>query len=549
MGRWKKFIIGSVLALSSLALVGLVRNPDIYFLIKKNFTIFSEVYREVSLHYVDEVDPEQLMRKGINAMLSSLDPYTVLIDEADNQDIEIMTKGSYGGVGLDVGYRNNEIVVVAPIEGYSAYSKGIRAGDVITAVNGVDVESLTPDEVQNLTIGEPGTTVTMTVRRYGIDEPLTFELERERIDVKNIAYAGFVGEQDDIGYILLSRFSQNTAAEIRNTIADFRSQKNLAGLILDLRNNPGGLLDEAVSTVDKFIAPGKTVVETRGRLNRHNNRFKTEETPVAPQLPLVVLQNGGSASASEIVAGAMQDLDRAVIMGEQSFGKGLVQVVQPLSYNMALKLTTSRYYIPSGRSIQSVRYTHDAENSAVKMPDSVKKVFRTENGRKVFDRNGIMPDVKIIESDPTLLQTSLLQKNMFFTFANQYAATHDSLEVSADSGILLQQFKDFLTKENFQYETPSETHLTKIDSLLGSDAANVEHHITSLGNRIREMKKLVFVEQRNEIGRMLFLELVSRYKGRQGQTAASLPHDPLVEAAVKVLKDSNRYNEILSVSN
>lgn len=549
MTKWKKVIIGTVLAFTSLVLVGLVRSPDIYFLIKKNFTIFSEAYREVSLHYVDEVDPEKLMRKGINAMLKSLDPYTVLIDEGDKQDMEVITRGSYGGVGLDVGYRDNKIVVIAPIEGYSAYDKGIRAGDVITAVDGVEVENLTPDEVQNLTVGEPGTSLTLTVQRYGIDHPLEFELERERIEVKNIAYAGLVGDKEEIGYILLNRFSQNTAVEISNTLKDFQSQKELSGLILDVRNNPGGLLEEAVNTVDKFVPAGKTVVETRGRLSQHNNNFKTQETPLAGDIPLVVLQNGGSASASEIVAGAMQDLDRAVIMGDLSFGKGLVQVVRPLSYNTAIKLTTSRYYIPSGRSIQSITYTHDENNSIVKRSDSTQKVFRTENGRKVFDRNGIEPDVKISESDPGLLQTSLLQDNMFFKFANQYAATNDSLDVTISSDQLFNQFEDFLEQESFQYETPSEVHLTQIDSLLEDKAVNLDTHITSLEERIKEMKKQAFVEQRDEIKRLLYLELISRYKGRQGQTAASLPYDTLVNEAVSVLGDSSRYNEILSVSN
>ncbi len=549
MRMWKKIVIGTVLAFSSLVLIGFVRNPDIYFLIKKNFTIFSEVYREVSLHYVDEVEPEKLMRKGITAMLESLDPYTVLIDETDQQDMEIMTRGSYGGVGLDVGYRNNKIVVIAPIEGYSAYNKGIRAGDVITAVNGVEVENLTSDEVQNLTVGEPGTIVTMTVKRYGIDHPLEFELERERIEVKNIAYAGFVGAQESIGYILLNRFSQNAAGEISRTIKDFRSQKQLSGLVLDLRNNPGGLLEEAVGTVDKFVLPGQTVVETRGRLSQHNNNFKTKEVPLAENLPLVVLQNGGSASASEIVAGAMQDLDRAVIMGEQSFGKGLVQVIRPLSYNTALKLTTSRYYIPSGRSIQSVTYTHDADNSVVKNPDSAKNEFRTNNGRKVFDRNGIQPDVKVSESDPTLLQTSLLQQNMFFEFANQYAATNDSLQESINSAELLNEFKDFLVRENFHYETPSEVHLSRIDSLLRDESVDLDKHITPLKERITEIKEQAFLNQRDDIKRLLYMELISRYKGQQGQTAASLPYDNLVNEAVNVLSDSSRYNEILSGSN
>lgn len=549
MKKMRRFFVVSLLAVVSLTLVGLIRNPDIYFLIKKNFTIFSEVYREVSLHYVDEVNPEKLMRKGLNSMLESLDPYTVLIDESQNQTMEIMTRGSYGGVGLDVGFRGGEIVVIAPMEGYSAHRKGIRSGDMILKVDDVPIENMSPEEVQNLTTGEPGTTVSITIERYGIDQPITFDLERQRVEVKNIAYAGLVGGED-IGYILLSRFSQNSAEEIRNSLKKLQSEKQLSGLVLDLRNNPGGLLDEAVGIVEKFVSQGNMVVETRGRLSQHNNVFRTEESPIAPDLPLVVLQNGGSASASEIVAGALQDMDRAVIVGEQSFGKGLVQIVRPLSYNTALKLTTSRYYIPSGRSIQSVTYTHDEKNSIVNKPDSLKKAYKTQNGRTVYDGDGIAPDVKIGASDPTYLQTSLMQQNQFFNFANQYAATHDSLSLGISSDALYNDFMAFLETQNFQYETPSETYLAQIDSSLNggpSDNANV--HVKALEQNIEEHKKQAFQEQREEIQKILYLELIARYQGQQGQIAASLPYDPVVSEAVSILHNQNRYNDILTVSN
>ena len=549
MRKWKKIVLGAVLAVSSLALVGFVRNPDIYFLIKKNFTIFSEVYREVSLHYVDEVNPEQLMRKGIDAMLESLDPYTVLIDEGESQQMEIITRGSYGGVGIDVGFRSDKIVVIAPVEGYPAHNKGIRSGDIIIAVDGVPVKGMSPEEVQNLTTGEPGTSLSLTIERYGIDHPLKFKLKRERIEVKNIAYAGLVGEQRNVGYILLSRFSQNSADEIRNALKELESRNELEGLILDLRNNPGGLLDEAVKIVDKFIPRGQVVVETRGRLSQHNNSFKTEERPIYPDLPLVVLQNGGSASASEIVSGALQDLDRAVIMGEQSFGKGLVQVMRPLSYNTALKLTTSRYYIPSGRSIQSVTYTHDRNNSAVTKPDSSRKEFKTENGRTVYDGDGIRPDLKVSASGTTLLQTSLMQQDMFFGFANKYAAEHDSLVDEMRSESLFGDFQDYLGDQNFQYDTPPENYLAKIDSSLDGSAGKADAHIEALEKRFDELKMKDFEQQKDEIQRLLYLELIARYEGRKGQTAASLPYDRLINEAVSVLGDSARYNQILSVSN
>ena len=549
MSKMRKFIVAGLLALTSLALIGVARNPDIYFLIKKNFTIFSEVYRTVSLEYVDEVDPEKLMRKGIDAMLESLDPYTVMVDEAQQQNMEIISRGSYGGVGLNVGFRDGKIVVIAPIEGYSAHRKGIRAGDVIKKVDGVSVEDLMPEEVQGLIDGELGSTVTLTIKRYGIDNPLEFELERQRIEVNNVGYAGLLGESENIGYILLNRFSRGTADEVRKAIEDLTTNAQLEGIILDLRNNPGGLLEEAVGIVDKFIPQNKVVVETRGRQSQHNNIFRTGETPIVPDMPLAVLQNGGSASASEIVAGAFQDYDRAVIVGEQSFGKGLVQTVTQLSYNTALKMTISRYYIPSGRSIQSITYTHDDDNSAVLKPDSLRKKFKTRNGRTVYDGNGIAPDIKVVDEEPSLLETSLLRENMFFNFANQYAATHDSLSESFGSDVLYNEFMSFVSETDFQYQTSSEKHLSKIDSLLNGIEDEDKEHIQKLKDVIGEKKKKQFVRERSDLERRLYLELIARYKGQRGQTAAWLPHDKVVNEALSILQDNEHYNGILAGSN
>lgn len=549
MAKMRKFLVVAVIAVASLAAVGLVRNPDIYFLIKKNFTIYSDVYREVTLNYVDEVDPEKLMKRGINSMLESLDPYTVLIDEGQSQDMEIMMRGSYGGVGLNVGFRGNRIVVIAPMEGYSAHRKGIRTGDTIVAVDGVPVNGMLPEEVQNMTSGDPGSEVQITISRYGVDQNLTFDLKRERINVKNISYSGLLGKENNIGYILLSRFSQNTADEVRNTLNELQSQRKLTGLIIDVRNNPGGLLNEAIQTVDKFLEPGITVVETKGRLNQHDNVFKTQEPAMAPDLPLVILQNGGSASASEIIAGALQDLDRAVVVGEQSFGKGLVQVVRPLSYNTALKITTSRYYIPSGRSIQSVTYTHDEQNTRFNTPDSLRKKFKTRNGRIVYDGNGISPDVMIGSEHPSLLQTALMQQNQFFMFANKYAAEHDSLSHTEPTEELYSQFRRYLEQKNFNYESQPESFLVKVDSLMKSSphSGDARDHISALKKTIEKDKEQAFVDQKKEINKTLYLELVSRFRSQEGQTEASLPFDPAIRKAVDLLYDNNQYRNILSL--
>jgi len=550
MSKMRKIVVAAaVIAVSLSALIGATRNSDIYFLIKKNFTIFSEVYREVSLNYVDEVNPEKLMRKGLNSMLESLDPYTVFIDESQNQDIEIITRGSYAGVGLDVGMRGDKIVVIAPMDGYPAQQKGIRAGDIIKQVNDVDVASLTPEEVQNLTMGEPGTSLTLTIERYGIEEDLVFELNRERIEVKNIAHSDLIGPEKDIGYISLSRFSQNTADEIRKAIENFQKEGSLNGLVLDLRNNPGGLLDEAVKTVDKFVDPGLKVVETRGRLSQHNSTFRTEEPALLRSTPLVVLQNEGSASASEIVAGALQDLDRAVIVGEQSFGKGLVQIVQPLSYNTALKITTSRYFIPSGRSIQSITYTHDDENSAVIKPDSLRNSFKTRNGRTVYDGEGIAPDVEVKSPVPSLLETELMKGSHFFFFANQMASERDTFDADAISDEMFAAFRSYLENKNFSYETESERYLTGVEKRLGEQVAStdVKGHIDAIDQAIEKKKKQDFENQNSELKRALYLEVISRFEGNSGRIKASLKWDPAIDEALKVINNKNRYRDILAI--
>ncbi|MDR8389793.1 S41 family peptidase [Aliifodinibius sp. S!AR15-10] len=541
-------ITGSLVLFMMIA--GAARLPDLYFQIKKNFTIFSEVFREVSLNYVDEVDPEKLMRKGISSMLETLDPYTVFIDEAQNQELDIITRGNYGGVGLEVGFRGDRIVVIAPMEGYPAHQKGIRTGDVIVAVNGVSVENLSAEEVQNMTLGEPSSSVSLTIERYGNDQQLEFELTRQRIDVKNVAYRGLVGSENDIGYILLSRFSQNTAEEVRNAISQLQSKNQLKGLILDLRNNPGGLLNEAVSTVDKFVEPGVKVVETRGRLSEHNSVYRTEEPAMLDKMPLVVLQNGGSASASEIVAGALQDLDRAVIIGEQSFGKGLVQVVRPLSYNTALKITTAKYYIPSGRSIQSITYTHDENNSQINKPDSARKAFQTRNGRTVYDGQGIAPDIQVAEPAPSLLETALFQNSHFFFFANQYVANHDTFQAEGVTDEMFTDFQEYLGKKNFSYETQTEQHLDEIEEHFASiDTDNgVSQGLAQIEQALEKEKQKNMQEQKDELKEILYLELVSRYRGQTGKHEASVLVDPFVKKGIEVIKNANRYRQILAIN-
>ncbi len=529
-----------------LLVVGLALAPqkaDIYFLIKKNFSIFSKTYENVALEYVDEVDPEKLMRTGLEAMLETLDPYTVVYDEAQNEQAEILSRGNYAGIGVEAGYRDGKVVIIAPQEDGPADRKGIRAGDEIIAIDGISTQNLQPDEVQTLTVGEVGSSVVLTIRRFGVEQDLDFELKRERIEVKNVTYSGYIGETSDVGYIRLSQFGDQSAEEVRLALLDLTSKKEISGFVFDLRDNPGGILQEAVAIIDKFVEPGLTVVENRGRIAEYNEVFKTRE-PVMFSKPVVVLMNGGSASASEVVAGALQDLDRAVILGERSFGKGLVQIVKPLPYNTSMKITIARYYIPSGRSIQSIDYTHENRNSGVVKRDSTNRVYKTRNGRKVFDGRGIEPDLKVEEKTRSLLQVALLQKGMYFDFATQYQAKHPNADMSKLPDGIFDEFLEFLDQAEFDYLTDGERILEVLKSELSS-VSGVDENIERLQNLVSADKKEQFKKERSMIEESLYLEVLSRYKGQKSRTIAELDRDPQLKAAIDLIHSPRDIQSLL----
>lgn len=535
-------VTGIVIAIASAGL--LAQQTDIYFLIKKNFSIFSKAYENVALEYVDEVDPEVLMRTGIDAMLETLDPYTVMFNESQNEQSEIMSRGNYAGIGIEAGYRDGEVVVVAPVDGGPADEVGIRAGDVIVAVDGVSTEGLQPEEVNTLTSGEVGSDVMLSIKRFGLDQVLDFTVTRERIEVTNISYAGLIGEAEDTGYIRLSQFGTNSAEEVRRSIEELSGQKELSGLVLDLRDNPGGILQEAVAIIDKFVEPGLTVVDIRGRVSEYNQTFATEE-PVMFEKPVVILMNGGSASASEVVAGALQDLDRAVILGEQSFGKGLVQVVKPLPYNTSLKITISRYYIPSGRSIQAVQYTHQGRNAVVMNADSSKREFRTRNGRVVFEGRGIEPDLETAGDKPSILEVALMQTGSYFDFATEFEAMNESFEYQELPESVYNEFKDFLKERDFKFSTDSERLLAQLSEQI-KNYKGTESHLEDLQETINREKELMFDRESSDIKQQLFLEITSRYEGQMGKIRAGINSDPEVGEALNIIHNDTRYTNILS---
>ena len=378
---------------------------DDFFALRKNFQIFGALYEELVTGYVDPVNPETLMRTGIDAMLLQLDPYTNFYDEADNADIDIITRGRYAGVGLNVGIRNDKITVVSPVEGASGYLQGVRAGDIILRIGGTSTVGLTLADLRVLLRGEPGTAVEITVEREGAPAPIDFLLTREEVQLKNVSHHQ-LDPETGIGYVKLERFAREASEEVRAAIKTMQETGQLAGIVLDLRDNPGGLLEEAVEITQQFVPQGKEIVSTRGRLPQTERSYTGKMPPLTLDLPLAVLVNDVSASASEIVAGALQDYDRAVIVGQTTFGKGLVQIVKPLPFNTSLKITTSQYFIPSGRSIQAIDYrSHDGNFATI--PDSLRRAFTTAGGRTVMDGHGIEPDLHVSRGEVSELEAAL----------------------------------------------------------------------------------------------------------------------------------------------
>ena len=414
-----------IILISSLTVVVLfafgfvVSKSDIYFEISKNLELFGKVYKEISFNYVDDIDPQEFMRAGIKGMLSKLDPYTVFIDEKNQDDIDLLTNGKYGGVGISIGVRNDKVTILEVLDGYSAQKQGIRVGDVVTGIGETKVTAEKIDDISSLVKGEPGTPVQIKILRPSEKDTLEFNLIREEVIVKNLVFADFYPENSNNVYLKLSNFSRSAGDEVRSSLKQLKDKKEIKSIVLDLRGNPGGLLDVAVDICDKFLKKDLLIVSTRGKEISSEKKYFALEEPLAGKEKLIVLINGNSASASEIVAGAMQDHDRGVILGTQSFGKGLVQTITPLSFNTSLKITTAKYYTPSGRCIQKIDYSKD--NQVITEPDSLKKdEFATDNKRIVYSAGGISPDTTVknaIESD---LLKDLLAKGTIFNFADKY---------------------------------------------------------------------------------------------------------------------------------
>lgn len=546
-------VVSTVASLMLGVIVGFwIPGDDDLFEFRKNFRIFGAVYEEVVTGYVKPISPEHLMRTGVDAMLSDLDPYTTFLDEADNANLDMITEGQYGGVGLDIGTRGGKITVIAPVEGASGYKQGIRAGDIIVQVGNQSVDDLSLEDVQTLLRGEPGTTVQVTVDREGAPAPLDFALTREEIDLENVAYRGRVGPASDVGYIKLERFTRDAGQEVESALRTLTEDDEVTGVILDLRDNPGGLLNAAVSVTELFVKKGAVVVSTEGRLPAADRTYSSDRPAQVPDLPLVVLVNNYSASASEIVAGAIQDHDRGVVMGTRTFGKGLVQAIRSLPHNTSMKMTTAQYHTPSGRSIQNLDPAPlDDTTAGVGISDRTTATeHETTHGRTVHDSDGLLPDVTVDSASSNPLEKALQRRAAFFYYANAYAASRDSLpsEFSVTDAVL-NDFRTWLDEEGIQYPTGAEHAIrTFRQEFVGDAYDDLNEEVAALEDAVRAEKREDFRTHADNLKRRLEREILARFVSDSQRTAAMLPHDRQVAAALDLLHDEERYRKILSPS-
>jgi len=543
--KMKLFLTGSLLILF---LTGFYAGKgDIYFEISKNLELFGRVYKEISIHYVDDVDPEQFMRAGIRGMLSSLDPYTIFIDEKKKEDIDLITNGKYGGIGISIGVRGDDVTVVEIMDGYSAQRQGVQIGDIIIEAGGVLINSVNVDEISSLVKGEPGTTIGLRIVRNELRDTISFDLVREEVIVKNLTFAGFYPENSNNVVLKLSNFSRSASDELKNTLRDLKAQKEIHSVILDLRNNPGGLLDIAVDICNKFIKKDQLIVTTKGRDDSDLKSYFSMEEPLMGNANLIVLINGGSASASEIVAGAIQDHDRGIILGTKSFGKGLVQTITPLSFNTSLKITTAKYYTPSGRSIQKVDYSEDSDVIRTDNLES-EKSYLTDNKREVFSRGGITPDTTIDYSVNGDLTRDLLAKGYFFKFANYYYYKFPTREFSQiDDKKLLSEFNDYLTNENYIYQSQVEKEIVKLISEVSEKDQNLADELKAIEGELEKLYKSEYRLFEDEITGEIKAELASRYIGMEGRIVEQFTRDTQVQTAINILQDKKVYNRLLNV--
>lgn len=520
---------------------------DIYFEVSKSIDIFSKVYKEISFNYVDEIQPDKFMEAGIQGMLQSLDPYTIFIDENKKDEIDLITNGKYGGVGISIGVRGNNVTVIEVLDGYSAQRQGIRIGDIIIEAGGVEITPENIDDVSSLVKGKPGTVADLKVVRTNEKDTIKFNLVREEVIVKNLIYYGFYPENSNNVYMKLASFSRSAGDELKKALRELKTRKEIKSVILDLRGNPGGLLDVAVDITEKFIPKNQLIVSTKGRNEINTKDYISAQEPMFGRGEIILLVNEGSASASEIVAGALQDHDRAVLVGNKTYGKGLVQTITPLSFNTSLKITTAKYYTPSGRCIQKIDYTKD--NDIFTGEDSLSSTpFLTDNKRVVYSAGGITPDsIVSIENLPEIV-TELLAKGIFFKFADHYYYSNPNTDFnSLNDDKLFENFKEYLADQKFTYQSEADKLVEKLiqevkDKRIGdnvvADLSRIKNQFEIKGNG--ELKLF-----RNELTKEIKFELASRYLGAEARAREALKYDTQFQTALDIINNPGLYKRLL----
>lgn len=546
----KKITTLSLAGLAGALLIFSVAFKPDYFEISKQLDIFTNVFKEVSLYYVDETQPGELMTEAMESMLESLDPYTTYIPEERVEDFKIQTTGNYGGIGASIRRRGNEIVLTTPYEGFAADKAGFKAGDKILEIDGKPVTGKSTSDVSTALKGAAGTTVTLKVERAGKEITKTFE--REDVHVNSVPYYGML--DDNVGYIVLTSFTDKASREVKAALKELKKENELKGLVLDLRGNPGGLLNEAVNITNIFIEKGKEVVDTKGKMEEWEKTYKTLNSPEDLEIPVAVLINRGSASASEIVSGTLQDYDRAVIIGQRSYGKGLVQQTRQLSYGAQLKVTIAKYYTPSGRCIQAINYAErDEDGSVVKIPDSLRTEFTTANGRPVFDGGGIDPDIEVEPEDLSPIIISLYKEMLLFDWATEYARSHESIADAKQFELSDEEYSSFVNwveGKEFHYSTETERALEDLEKSAKDEAyfADMETEIAELRKRYETRQNNDLMANKSQIKRLLEEEIASRYYYDRGRIANALHSDVEIAKALEVLTDVQVYTGVLTAS-
>lgn len=523
---------------------------DNRFEVSKNLEIFNALVKELELFYVDTIDVETTIRRGMDAMLSGMDPYTEYIPEQSIDELKMMTTGEYGGIGSYIRQRGDGVMIVEPFEGSPVVEAGLKAGDVILAIDTVNVENASTERVGELLKGVPNTKIVLKIQRPGEKKPIQVEVTRKLVVVDQVAYYGV--KDGDVGYIYLRGFTDKSASEVKSAFEDLKNNHQITSLILDLRNNGGGLLESAVQIVNMFVPKGKEVVTTRGKLSQWDRTYRTSIEPLDTVMPLAVLINGSSASAAEIVSGALQDMDRAVLVGQRSFGKGLAQSTRELPYNGNIKLTVSKYYIPSGRCIQQIDYSHrQADGSAAAIPDSLTTVFYTANGRPVRDGGGVRPEFEVEEPKMPTIMYYLLTDNVLFDFITDWVQSHPVIPPVEEFVVTDQDFeafKAYAKEKEFSYDRQSEKMLKNL-----MEVAEFEGYLDSDSTLFKELESKLtpdldrdFDRFKDDIKKVMASEIVKRYYYQKGELQENLKEDAVLQKALEVLKDPVLIRETLS---